>query len=147
MFKNTLISGLKFCFICFSAEHVNNPNTVLGDALWLFSLKFVVVMRKTWKFSPEISSRKVKKCAPLQRQFYSFGAPAGTLTILYRSLQRVGNASYAVCFLCASVLDTLCSLPGSIRQEKEPRFQITFKMAAMFDREILYPLYASRLAK
>lgn len=62
------------------------------------------------------------------------------------SLQRVGNTIYAVCF-GASVLDTLCSLPGSIRQEKEPRFQITFKMAAMFDREILYPLYASRLAK
>ena len=47
MLKNTGISGLKFCFICFSAEHVNNPNTVLGDALWIFSLKFVAVMRKT----------------------------------------------------------------------------------------------------
>ena len=86
MCKNTRISGLKLlCWTCQQARHCTRRCP---------GLFFVVVMTKTWKFFPEISTRKVKKCAPLEKLFYSFGATAG----IDCSLQRVGKTIYAVCY-------------------------------------------------
>lgn len=79
MCKNTRIFGLKFCFSCFSAEHVNKPNTVLGDAPWLFSLN-----KKDVKILPENIPLEDKKNAHLLRDCSTVLEPQQVLTILYR---------------------------------------------------------------
>ena len=94
MLKNTRISGLKFCFICFSAEHVNNPNTVLGDALWIFSSKFVGRDEKDVEILPGnilSEGKKMRTSSEMVLQFWSHSR------YIDYSSQGVGNTIYAVC--------------------------------------------------
>lgn len=133
MCKNTRISGLKVVLIA-SLLNVSTSPTLYSEMPWAI---FCCRDDKDVKILPGISSRKVKKCTPLEKLFYSFGATAG----IDCSLQSKQN--YLCCVLR---IETVCTngvnyvpapfvpyqaLPGKKRSLVS---RPTFKMAARFDR-------------
>lgn len=131
MLKNTRISGLKFCFICFSAEHVHRTRRC---PVAIF-VKICCRDEKDVEILPGnilSEGKKMRTSSEIVLQFWSHSR------YINYSLQRLGNASVYSPFVPYQ------ALPGKRRSLVS---RSTFKMAATFDREILYPLYASRLAK
>lgn len=131
MLKNTRISGLKFCFICFSAEHVHGTRRC---PVAIF-VKICCRDENDVEILPGnilSEGKKMRTSSEIVLQFWSHSR------YIDYSLQRLGNGSVYSPFVPYQ------ALPGKRRSLVS---RSTFKMAATFDREILYPLYASRLAK
>ena len=90
MCKNTRISGLKFGLIA-SLLNMSTSPTLYSEIPWVI---FCCRDDKDVKILPGNILSEGKKCAPLEKLFYSFGATAG----IDCSLQRVGKTIYAVCY-------------------------------------------------